>query len=119
MFTSVVSLLVCADIYAQGMQKIGAVDYLLEMVQNAGFGFASMTVVMTLLVGVTAVLTGSGVAAFFSFSGMAPAIATKFSESAVHMILPMQLMVPGWGALFLPSRGSSLRSAKPANAHRS
>lgn len=64
MFTSVVSLLVCADIYAQGMQKIGAVDYLLEMVQNAGFGFASMTVVMTLLVGITAVLTGSGVAAF-------------------------------------------------------
>lgn len=78
MFTSIVSLLVCADIYAQGMQKIGAIDYLLVSVQNAGFGFDSMTILMTLLVGVTAVLTGSGVAAFFSFSGMAPSIASKF-----------------------------------------
>ena len=111
MFTSVVSLLVCADIYAQGMQKIGAVDYLLEMVQNAGFGFASMTVVMTLLVGVTAVLTGSGVAAFFSFSGMAPAIATKFSESAVHMILPMQLMA-GMGRSISPVAGIIIAVSK-------
>ncbi len=111
MFTSVVSLLVCADIYAQGMQKIGAVDYLLEMVQNAGFGFASMTVVMTLLVGITAVLTGSGVAAFFSFSGMAPAIATKFGESAVHMILPMQLMA-GMGRSISPVAGIIIAVSK-------
>ena len=80
MFTSIVSLLVCADIYAQGLQKIGAVDYLLQSVQNAGLGFTSMTLVMTALVGVTAVLTGSGVAAFFSFSGLAPSIAAKFGE---------------------------------------
>lgn len=77
MFTSIVSLLVCADIYAQGLQKIGAVDYLLQSVQNAGLGFTSMTLVMTALVGVTAVLTGSGVAAFFSFSGLAPSIAAN------------------------------------------
>ncbi len=50
MFTSIVSLLVCADIYAQGLQKIGAVDYLLQSVQNAGLGFTSMTLVMTALV---------------------------------------------------------------------
>lgn len=111
MFTSVVSLLVCADIYAQGMQKIGAVDYLLEMVHKAGFGFASMTVVMTLLVGITAVLTGSGVAAFFSFSGMAPAIATKFGESAVHMILPMQLMA-GMGRSISPVAGIIIAVSK-------
>ena len=111
MFTSIVSLLVCADIYAQGMQKIGAVDFLLETVQNAGFGFASMTVVMTLLVGVTAVLTGSGVAAFFSFSGMAPSIATKFGESAVHMILPMQLMA-GMGRSISPVAGIIIAVSK-------
>ena len=93
------------------MQKIGAVDYLLEMVQNAGFGFASMTVVMTLLVGITAVLTGSGVAAFFSFSGMAPAIATKFGESAVHMILPMQLMA-GMGRSISPVAGIIIAVSK-------
>ncbi|EKT63809.1 C4-dicarboxylate transporter DcuC [Providencia burhodogranariea] len=111
MFTSIVSLLVCADIYAQGMQKIGAIDYLLESVQNAGFGFTSMTIVMTLLVGVTAVLTGSGVAAFFSFSGLAPSIATKFGTEAVYMILPMQLMA-GMGRSISPVAGVIIAVSK-------
>lgn len=111
MFTSIVSLLVCADIYAQSMQQIGAIDYLLESVQNAGFGFTSMTIVMTILVGVTAVLTGSGVAAFFSFSGLAPSIASKFGESAVHMILPMQLMA-GMGRSISPVAGIIIAVSK-------
>ena len=111
MFTSIVSLLVCADIYAQGMQKIGAVDYLLSTVQGAGFGFNSMTLVMTLLVGVIAVLTGSGVAAFFSFSAMAPAIAAKFGESAVKVLLPMQMMA-GMGRAVSPVAGVIIAVSK-------
>lgn len=111
MFTSIVSLLVCADIYAQGMQKIGAVDYLLETVQSAGFGFTGMTLVMTVLVGITAVLTDSGVAAFFSFSGLAPAIAAKFGVSAVSMILPMQLMA-GMGRAISPVAGVIIAVSK-------
>ncbi|ARC43265.1 MULTISPECIES: C4-dicarboxylate transporter DcuC [Citrobacter] len=111
MFTSIVSLLVCADIYAQGLQKIGAVDYLLQSVQNAGLGFTSMTLVMTALVGVTAVLTGSGVAAFFSFSGLAPSIAAKFGENAVNMILPMQLMA-GMGRSMSPVAGIIIAVSK-------
>lgn len=111
MFTSIVSLLVCADIYAQGLQKIGAVDYLLQSVQNAGLGFTSMTLVMTALVGVTAVLTGSGVAAFFSFSGLAPSIAAKFGEIAVNMILPMQLMA-GMGRSMSPVAGIIIAVSK-------
>lgn len=111
MFTSIVSLLVCADIYAQGLQKIGAVDYLLQSVQNAGLGFTSMTLVMTALVGVTAVLTGSGVAAFFSFSGLAPSISAKFGENAVNMILPMQLMA-GMGRSMSPVAGIIIAVSK-------
>lgn len=111
MFTSIVSLLVCADIYAQGLQKIGAVDYLLQSVQSAGLGFTSMTLVMTALVGVTAVLTGSGVAAFFSFSGLAPSIAAKFGENAVNMILPMQLMA-GMGRSISPVAGIIIAVSK-------
>ncbi|EFP7620210.1 TPA: C4-dicarboxylate transporter DcuC [Shigella dysenteriae] len=111
MFTSIVSLLVCAYIYAQGLQKIGAVDYLLQSVQNAGLGFTSMTLVMTALVGITAVMTGSGVAAFFSFSGLAPSIAAKFGESAVSMILPMQLMA-GMGRSMSPVAGIIIAVSK-------
>lgn len=111
MFSSIVSLLVCAEIYAQGMQTIGAVDYLLDATHKAGFGFTSMTIVMTLLVGVTAVLTGSGVAAFFSFAGMAQSIAAKFGMNAVHMLLPMQLMA-GMGRAISPVAGVIIAVSK-------
>ncbi|WP_447884116.1 C4-dicarboxylate transporter DcuC [Serratia fonticola] len=111
MFTSIVSLLVCADVFAQGLQIIGAVDFIIHTVQAAGFGFGNMTIVMALLVCVTAALTGSGVAAFFSFSGLAPGIAAKFGESAVSMILPMQLMA-GMGRSISPVAGVIIAVSK-------
>ncbi|HHQ6631534.1 TPA: C4-dicarboxylate transporter DcuC [Serratia fonticola] len=111
MFTSIVSLLVCADVFAQGLQIIGAVDFIIHTVQAAGFGFGNMTIVMALLVCVTAALTGSGVAAFFSFSGLAPGIAAKFGESAVSMILPMQLMA-GMGRSISPVAGVIITVSK-------
>ncbi|KEY56906.1 C4-dicarboxylate transporter DcuC [Serratia sp. DD3] len=111
MFTSIVSLLVCADVFAQGLQIIGAVDFIIQTVQSAGFGFGNMTVVMALLVCVTAALTGSGVAAFFSFSGLAPGIAAKFGESAVSMLLPMQLMA-GMGRAISPVSGVIIAVSK-------
>ena len=111
MFAGIVSLLVCADVFAQGLQIIGAVDFIIHTVQNAGFGFAGMTVVMALLVCVTAALTGSGVAAFFSFSGLAPAIAARFGETAVRMILPMQLMA-GMGRAISPVSGVIIAVSK-------
>lgn len=111
MFTSIVSLLVCADVFAQGLQIIGAVDFIIDTVQAAGFGFGNMTIVMALLVCVTAALTGSGVAAFFSFSGLAPGIAAKFGESAVSMILPMQLMA-GMGRSISPVAGVIIAVSK-------
>lgn len=103
-FASVVSLLVCADVFAQGLQTIGAVGIMIDSVRNAGFGVNLMAVVMTLMVGVTAMITGSGVAAFFAFSGLAPGIAVKFGVSAVTMVLPMQLMA-GMGRAISPVAG--------------
>lgn len=99
-FSSIVSLLVCADIFAQGLQAIGTVNYLIQLTTHAGFGVNAMAVAMTLMVCVTGVITGSGVAAFFAFSGLAE-IATKFGVSTLTMILPMQLMA-GMGRSISP-----------------
>ncbi len=110
-FASVVSLLVCADVFAQGLEVVGAVGYLIDSVRNAGFGVNVMAVIMTLMVGVTATITGSGVAAFFAFSGLAPGIATKFGVSAVTMILPMQLMA-GMGRAVSPVSGVIIAVSK-------
>jgi DcuC family C4-dicarboxylate transporter len=103
-FASVVSLLVCADVFARGLEALGTVDYLIETVRNAGFGVSAMAVVMASIVAVTAMVTGSGVAAFFAFSGLAPGIAAKFGVSAVTMLLPMQL-VAGMGRAISPVSG--------------
>jgi C4-dicarboxylate transporter, DcuC family len=110
-FASVVSLLVCADVFAQGLEVIGLVGYLIDSVRNAGFGVNVMTVMMTLMVGVTAMITGSGVAAFFVFSGLAPSIATKFGVGAVTMLLPMQLMA-GMGRALSPISGVIIAVSK-------
>jgi DcuC family C4-dicarboxylate transporter len=110
-FANVVSLLVCADVFAQGLEVIGAVGYMIDSVRNAGFGINVMAVIMTLMVGVTAMITGSGVAAFFAFSGLAPGIATKFGVSAVTMILPMQLMA-GMGRAISPVSGVIIAVSK-------
>jgi DcuC family C4-dicarboxylate transporter len=110
-FTSVVSLLVCADVFTQGLEVVGAVGYMIDSVRNAGFGIHVMAVIMTLMVGVTAMITGSGVAAFFAFSGLAPGIATKFGVSAVTMVLPMQLMA-GMGRAISPVSGVIIAVSK-------
>ncbi|MDR3073725.1 MAG: C4-dicarboxylate transporter DcuC [Deltaproteobacteria bacterium] len=111
MFSSVVSLLVCADVFAQGFQATGAMTFIINSVQGAGFGVNTMTVVMTLLVGITATITGSGVAAFFAFSKLAPEIAASFGGSAVSMILPMQLMA-GMGRAISPVAGVIIAVSK-------
>lgn len=103
-FAGVVSLLVCADVFTQGLQAVGTVDYLVDWVREAGFGVNAMALLMTLIVAATAAITGSGVAAFFAFSGLAPGIATKFGVGAVTMLLPMQL-VAGMGRALSPVSG--------------
>jgi len=110
-FASVVSLLVCADVFAQGLEVVGTVGYLIDSVRNAGFGVSVMAIIMTLMVGATAMITGSGVAAFFAFSGLAPGIAAKFGVSAVTMILPMQLMA-GMGRAISPVSGVIIAVSK-------
>ena len=110
-FAGVVSLLVCADVFARGLEALGTVDYLTDTVRSAGFGVNTMAVVMTLIVAVIAVITGSGVAAFFAFSGLAPGIAERFAVSAVTMLLPMQL-VAGMGRAISPVSGVIIAVSK-------
>jgi C4-dicarboxylate transporter, DcuC family len=110
-FASVVSLLVCADVFAHGLEAVGMVGYLIDSVRDAGLGVNVMAVMMTLMVGVTAMMTGSGVAAFFVFSELAPGIAAKLGVGAVTMILPMQLMA-GMGRAVSPVSGVVIAVSK-------
>ncbi|HXP96610.1 MAG TPA: C4-dicarboxylate transporter DcuC [Telmatospirillum sp.] len=91
MFTQVVSLIICAETFANGLQTIGAVGFLTGAAQGSGFGVVAMTLVMCAIVILTAIVTGSGNAAFFAFGKLAPKIAGNYGVPAVSMLLQMQL----------------------------
>lgn len=90
-FSSVVTLIVAAEIFAMGIKATGMIDSLVNMVEGVGLGGGAMVVVMVLLMGSTALLTGSGNAALFSFSGMIPGIAGRMNTEVVSLMLPSQL----------------------------
>lgn len=90
-FASVVTLVVAAGLFADGLKQIGVIDVILESAQNAGLSAAGMMVVIVLVIGVSAVLMGSGNASFLSFGELVPGIANKFGVDIAPMIAPMQL----------------------------
>lgn len=91
MFTSIVALIICAEFFANGLKITGLIDALIVHAQNLGLGLNCMTVVLTGVVGIVSVLTGSGVGAFSSFAALAPDVASGLGGSAASFVNPMQL----------------------------
>ena len=91
MFSSVVTLIVAAEIFAMGVKATGLIGSLVALVEGNALGGGVMAVVLVLLLGATALLTGSGNAALFSFAGMIPGIAARVNAPLVSLILPAQL----------------------------
>ncbi len=91
MFSSVVTLIVAAEIFATGVKATGLIGSLVALVEGNALGGGVMAIVLVLLLGATALLTGSGNAALFSFAGMIPGIAGRVNASVISLILPSQL----------------------------
>ena len=56
---------------------------------SIGLGYTGSSVVLSAIVGVVTVLTGSGVAAFTSLGQLVPAAAQSFGENGISMMLMM------------------------------
>lgn len=91
-FANVVTFIVAGQTFAQGLKAIGVIDVIIHSAETAGFGAVAMTIVMVAIIMVTAVLMGSGNAAFFSFANLVPEIAGKLGIAPVMMLLPMQFV---------------------------
>jgi len=89
-FSSVVTLIVAAEVFAMGIKATGLIGSLVAVVEGNALGSGVMAVTLVLLLGVAALLTGSGNAALFSFSGMMPGIAGRMNTSIVSLLLPAQ-----------------------------
>ena len=90
-FSSVVTLIVTAEIFAAGLTGLKFIDLLVSGTSGVGFGAAAVTALITLTVFFSATMMGSGNAAFFSFGPMVPGIAGMFGVSTLQMLVPIQL----------------------------
>jgi len=113
-FSTVVTLIVAAEVFAMGIKATGLIGSLVAVVEGNPLGASVMVVTMVLLLGVAALLTGSGNAALFSFSGMMPAIAARMNVSIESLILPSQF-AGGLFRSFSPVAGVIIAVAGAAN----
>ena len=90
-FSTVVTLIVAAEVFATGVKATGLIDSLVALVESNSMGSGVMVIALVTLLGATALLTGSGNAALFSFAGMIPGIAERVNASLVSLMLPSQL----------------------------
>ena len=90
MFSSVVSLIIAAQIFAQGLKMTGVIDLMIKGAEKLGAGMTVMAIIFTLIVGVVTFLTGSGVGAFSAFAKLAPDVSKGLGGSAPSLVTPMQ-----------------------------
>lgn len=90
-FKTVVTLIIAADIFAQGLISLGFIDGLLTLTQNVGFNATGIGIVMAVMIYLASILMGSGNASFFAFGPLVPKIAKSLGVESTTMILPMQL----------------------------
>ena len=90
-FASVVTLLVAASLLVQGIQAMGILDMLLKSVRYVSGASLILMLIFCAITTIIALISGSGLAAFYSFIVLIPAIAEQSGVNAIAIALPMQL----------------------------
>ncbi len=112
-FKTVVTLIIAAEVFANGLISLGFIDGLISMSQAVGFGAIGLGIIMTIMIFLAAILMGSGNAAFFAFGPLIPNAAAKFSISSISILLPMNLAA-SIGRAVSPVAGLLLATAEIA-----
>ncbi len=113
MFKSVVSLIIVAEIFANGLIALGFMDGLIALSQGAGLNAKGIGIIMTLMIFFAAILMGSGNAAFFAFGPLIPNVAKQFGVSSTSILLPMNLSA-SMGRAISPIAGVLIATANVA-----
>ncbi|MFK0397307.1 C4-dicarboxylate transporter DcuC, partial [Campylobacter coli] len=96
-FISVVSIIIAAGVFAEGIKALGGVNILANAVSNLGtgnfawFGILLSIAILSFLVYFATVIMGSGIAAFNAFGKLAPDIATKLGVAPITFVLPIEI----------------------------
>lgn len=87
--SSTVGLIFVAAFFAKGLQNVGIVTMLIDFAKEAGLGVTGSGVVLSAVIGVVTVLTGSGVAAFMSLAHIIPNVAQQLNTDGITIMLMM------------------------------
>ena len=96
-FVSVVSIIIAASVFAEGIKALGGINILANAVSGLGsgeyvwIGVLVSIVVLSFLVYFATVIMGSGIAAFNAFGKLAPDIATKLGVAPISLVLPIEI----------------------------
>lgn len=96
-FISVVSIIIAAGVFAEGIKALGGVNILANAVSSLGtgnfawFGILLSIAILSFLVYFATVIMGSGIAAFNAFGKLAPDIATKLGVAPITLVLPIEI----------------------------
>lgn len=91
-FTSTVSLICCAELFALGLTKMGGITTLIQLAASQqGMGLFLMLFVMMGIMIIATVVTGSGNSAFFAFSPLLPEAAASVGYNTLALVVPVQL----------------------------
>lgn len=112
-FKTVVTLIIAAELFAQGLIGLGFIEGLLELTQLLGFGAMGVGIVMVAMIFLAAMLMGSGNAAFFAFGPLVPNLAAKVGLTTTSLMLPMQLAA-SMGRAISPVSGVLIATAEVA-----
>lgn len=106
-FGVVIAIIAASGVFAKGIISLGAVSTMVSAAQNAGFGVEPLTICACLIVFFSALLMGSGNAAFFAFAALVPDVAAKFLVPGILIMLPIDFM-SCFGRTMSPVFGASI-----------
>lgn len=87
--TSTVGLIFVAAFFAKGLQNVGLITFLIDVAKNCGLGVNGTGVVLSAIIGLVTILTGSGVAAFTSLAHVIPDVAQHLNSDGIAIMLMM------------------------------
>ena len=91
-FTSIVVMIVAADIFAQGLLKMGVIDTLVSLAQSVRIGRTGITVMLSALTMFSTLITGSSTATFAAYGQIVPDVAFQFGADPLQLMLTVQLL---------------------------
>ena len=91
MLTNVVGLIFVAALFADGLKNTGLVALLIEGAKSLGLGMSGTGLVVSAVIALVTLLTGSGVASFTGLVPIAPSVAAGLGGDPVDLAMMMQL----------------------------